>query len=122
LLHGDFWPGNILWEGGKLIAPIDWEDAATGDPLHDVAVSRQELAFAFDLAAAEAFTEAYTAITDLDWTDLPLWDLRASLRPLGDFSIWAGGWADLGRPEVTADTMRATRAEMVARALREIGA
>jgi len=24
LLHGDFWPGNILWRDGQLVAVIDW--------------------------------------------------------------------------------------------------
>jgi len=121
LLHGDFWPGNILWADDKIVAPIDWEDAGLGDPLLDIAVSRQELAFAFDLEMADAFTQAYAAITNLDWTNLPLWDLYASLRPIDQFSIWANGWADLGRPEITADTMRASRAAMVARALEQLG-
>lgn len=40
LLHGDFWPGNILWRDGQLVAVIDWEDAAIGDPLADLANSR----------------------------------------------------------------------------------
>lgn len=36
LLHGDFWPGNTLWQGGQLAAVIDWEDACLGHPLYDV--------------------------------------------------------------------------------------
>jgi aminoglycoside phosphotransferase (APT) family kinase protein len=27
LLHGDYWPGNILWKDGRLAGIIDWEDA-----------------------------------------------------------------------------------------------
>ena len=42
LLHGDFWPGNLLWKDGRLVAVIDWEDAALGDPLADLANSRLE--------------------------------------------------------------------------------
>lgn len=122
LLHGDFWPGNILWADEKITAPIDWEDGGIGDPLLDIAVSRQELAFAFDWELAESFTRAYAALTDLDWTHMPLWDLYASLRPIDQFSVWASGWADLGRPEVTADTMRAARADLVAYALDRLGA
>lgn len=30
LLHGDFWPGNSLWQDGELVAVIDWEDAMWG--------------------------------------------------------------------------------------------
>jgi len=43
LLHGDFWPGNTLWKQGRLAAVIDWEDAALGDPLADLANARLEL-------------------------------------------------------------------------------
>jgi len=122
LLHGDYWPGNILWAENNLVAPIDWEDAGLGDPLLDIAVTRQELAFAFDLEMADAFADAYAAITKLNWANMPLWDLYASLRPIDQFSLWASGWDDLGRPEITADTMRASRADLVARALNELGA
>src|SRR5688572_1579041 len=30
LLHGDFWPGNLIWKDGKLVGVIDWEDARLG--------------------------------------------------------------------------------------------
>ncbi|MCI0397582.1 MAG: phosphotransferase [Chloroflexi bacterium] len=43
LLHGDFWPGNTLWQDGKLVAVIDWEDARSGDPLIDLAISRLDI-------------------------------------------------------------------------------
>lgn len=43
LLHGDYWPGNVLWNDGQLVAIIDWEDAEIGDPLADIANSRLEL-------------------------------------------------------------------------------
>ena len=26
LLHGDYWPGNVLWKNGALVGVIDWED------------------------------------------------------------------------------------------------
>jgi thiamine kinase-like enzyme len=47
LLHGDFWPGNILWKNGRLTAVIDWEDAALGDPVADFANSRLEILWAY---------------------------------------------------------------------------
>jgi len=51
LLHGDFWPGNILWKDGQIAAVIDWEDALLGDPLADLANARLEVLWAFGVEA-----------------------------------------------------------------------
>jgi aminoglycoside phosphotransferase (APT) family kinase protein len=88
LLHGDFWPGNILWRDGQLVAIIDWEDAALGDPLADVANSRLEILWAFGSDAMQSFTQQYQAMTSLDFTNLPYWDLYAALRPISKIAGW----------------------------------
>ncbi len=36
LVHGDFNPANFLYEGGKVTALIDWENARVGDPREDL--------------------------------------------------------------------------------------
>lgn len=37
-VHGDFWPGNVLRDGGRLSGVVDWERAATaGSPVRDLA-------------------------------------------------------------------------------------
>ena len=36
LAHGDFNPANFLYEGGKVTALIDWENARIGDPREDL--------------------------------------------------------------------------------------
>jgi aminoglycoside phosphotransferase (APT) family kinase protein len=89
LLHGDFWPGNLLWKNGRLVGVIDWEDAAIGDPLADVANTRLEILWAFGLDAMHRFTHDYQSIAPIDFTNLPLWDLFAALRPAGKLSEWA---------------------------------
>ncbi len=89
LLHGDFWPGNLLWRDGQLVGIIDWEDAAIGDPLADVANSRLEVLWAFGVDAMRRFTEQYRALTSLDWTNLPYWDLCAALRHAAHAADWA---------------------------------
>jgi aminoglycoside phosphotransferase (APT) family kinase protein len=92
LLHGDFWPGNVLWKDGQLVAITDWEDAALGDPLADVANSRLEILWAFGLAAMQRFTHQYQSMTTIDFTHLPYWDLCAALRPVSKVAEWAQ-WA-----------------------------
>jgi aminoglycoside phosphotransferase (APT) family kinase protein len=38
VVHGDFWPGNLLVESGRVLGVIDWESARlTGTPARDLA-------------------------------------------------------------------------------------
>ncbi|MCB9677066.1 MAG: phosphotransferase [Alphaproteobacteria bacterium] len=113
VLHGDFWPGNLLWHDGRIAALLDWEDAAVGDPLCDLATSRVELASAYGFEAADRFTAAYLARHPLDVSDLPVWEAfvaGAALRFMGDWGLPA---------EVEARRRAATTAfvENAARAL-----
>ncbi len=117
LLHGDFWPGNVLWRDDHIVAVIDWEDAAVGDPLADVATTRLDLWFAFGRHAMREFTDHYLTLTAVDVTHLPVWDLVAALRPAGEISAWAADWAGYGRPDISASSMRATHAEFLDAAL-----
>lgn len=99
LLHGDFWPGNLLWRDEQLVAVIDWEDAAVGDPLADLGNTRLELLWAFGTDAMTQFTTSYQSLTTVDISNLPYWDLCAALRPAGKL----GGW---GLDAHTEQTMR----------------
>lgn len=122
VLHGDFWPGNVLWQNGRLAAVLDWEDAGRGEPLIDLAISRLDNATIFGLAAAEAFTAAYAAERRIDQTTLPYWDLCAALRLArlvgDDLAGWAAFFAPYGRPDITAGTIRVAYAAFTAAAQR----
>jgi aminoglycoside phosphotransferase (APT) family kinase protein len=116
LLHGDFWPGNTLWRDGRLVAVIDWEDAAVGDPLADVANARLELLWALGIEAMDDFTRRYRALAGgTDFTDLPYWDLRADLRLAGRVAEW-------GLDDVTVERMRVRHETFVAQALEALAA
>lgn len=106
LLHGDFWPGNILWQGEHLSAVIDWEDALLGDPLLDVAITRLDLALIHGEAATAQFTDRYVEYTGQDTARLPGWDARAVARMEPHLEAWNGSWTDLGRPDLTMDVIR----------------
>ena len=91
LLHGDYWPGNVLWQAGRLAAVIDWEDASLGDPLADLANSRLETLWAFGADAMQQYTRDYQSLMpDVDFTYLPYWDLCMALRPAFRIAEWAG--------------------------------
>jgi aminoglycoside phosphotransferase (APT) family kinase protein len=88
LLHGDFWPGNVMWRDGVLAAVIDWEDAAIGDPVADLAGSRNELVWKYGLDARERFTAFYLSMTSLDLTNLPFWEISGAAGASALMGTW----------------------------------
>ena len=93
LVHGDYWPGNVLWREGRLAAVIDWEDASLGDPLADLACARVELLCRYGAEAMDHFTTRYLAI----WRDgdrslrvdsLALWEAYVSASALATMHQW----------------------------------
>lgn len=93
LLHGDYWPGNIIWQDGRLVAVIDWEDARLGDPLADLATARVELLCRYGDEAMERFTDQYVAAHDettgpLRLDSLAVWELYVSASALATMAGW----------------------------------
>ena len=88
-----------------------------GDPLEDLAIARFDTLSMLGRGVMDELTRAYAAAQPgVDLTDLPYWDLYAALRPVTNISDWAGGWAELGRPDITADALRSRHREFVAQA------
>lgn len=121
LLHGDFWPGNLLWRDGELVAIIDWEDAEMGNPLADVAITRLDLLWMLGQEAMHAFSVRYQQLTNFDFRHQPYWDLIAALRPASRLGEWAATWPDLGRPDMTIESMTTRHHWFVQQALAKIG-
>jgi aminoglycoside phosphotransferase (APT) family kinase protein len=110
LLHGDFWPGNLIWRDGSLVGIIDWEDACLGEPLIDLSISRLDICCIFGEEAMGDFTQQYITQTHIDTTDLPYWDLCAVMRMarlIGtDLTDWAAYYPRIGREDITGDTIK----------------
>ncbi len=117
LLHGDFWPGNLISKDDRIVGVLDWENAAVGDPVADVAVVRLDLLWCFGPTAAVSFLRHYRTLSPIDSQILAVWDLFAALRPAGDLHQWAAGYPSLGRPDITFDTMQAGHRWFVSQAL-----
>ena len=73
LCHGDFWPSNILWRDGRIVAILDWEDCAIGDPHSDVASACLELRYLHGAAGAARFKQAYERRRALEPTRFAHW-------------------------------------------------
>ncbi|MEZ5557986.1 MAG: phosphotransferase [Pseudomonadales bacterium] len=90
ILHGDFWPGNILWVEGAPSAILDWEDAALGDPACDVAGCRLEVLWKYGPEASAKFADCYAILRSLDPVRLALWEVfvaSAGRHFLGEWGL-----------------------------------
>jgi aminoglycoside phosphotransferase (APT) family kinase protein len=124
LLHGDYWPGNVLWRGQRLAAIIDWEDALAGDPLIDLAISRLDIAWILGQHALNAFEQQYWSSNPVDESMLAYWDLWAVLRLVrligGNYSDWAGFFQPYRRPDITKQSIREDLRQFSERALERL--
>lgn len=89
VLHGDYWPGNVLWQDCRLAAVIDWEDTRLGDPLFDVSNARFEILMLFGPDIMTAFTSHYESLNPVDFGCLPWWDLYTALRVVNKLDFLA---------------------------------
>jgi aminoglycoside phosphotransferase (APT) family kinase protein len=85
LTHMDYWMGNLLWDGDRITAVLDWEEAAYGDPAIDVAYCRMDMFLnGMGKAAADEFLNVYEAEMGRRTANLALWELAAAVRPMHD--------------------------------------
>jgi aminoglycoside phosphotransferase (APT) family kinase protein len=59
LVHGDFRPGNVLFDEGRIVGILDWEMAHVGDPLEDLAWAYRSLWSPKRFVPIEEFVTAY---------------------------------------------------------------
>ncbi|MEN8181769.1 MAG: aminoglycoside phosphotransferase family protein [Myxococcota bacterium] len=116
-VHNDFWPGNVLWRDGQLVAVVDFEECGLGDPAQDVAYCSTDLRYLGHHTAADDLIRRYRKETGRTLATLFFWELVALARPLPDIARWLPGWQLLGCPHVTADELRARHAALLERAL-----
>jgi aminoglycoside phosphotransferase (APT) family kinase protein len=107
LVHIDYWSGNILWHAGEISAVLDWEEAAWGDPVIDVAYARQNMVLMGLPAAADEFLHQYEAETGRVVNNLGFWELAAAVRPMVDPFEW--GVLDPPHKEVFRHFIEAAR-------------
>ncbi len=88
LLHGDFWPGNLLWQDEHIVAILDWEDSALGDPLSDVACTALELRYVAGREGAESFLRAYGRLHPIAPRRLALWQIYVAAAGQHSMGAW----------------------------------
>jgi homoserine kinase type II len=98
VIHGDLFRDNVLWQGDRIAALIDFESASTGPFAFDVMVTIQAWCFgdAFRLELVRAFFSGYESERSLEALERPalvaegaLAALRFATTRITDFSMRA---------------------------------
>jgi aminoglycoside phosphotransferase (APT) family kinase protein len=111
VIHGDYWPGNTIWQNGRLRGVVDWEMAQLGDAARDVATCRCDLTVLFDIETADEFVRRYERIRGTAVADLPFWSLFVATGALRYMHEWVAGYHALGRPDLDGPAARARVAD-----------
>lgn len=88
LVHIDYWSGNVLWQGDRISAVLDWEEATYGDPAIDVGYARMNMALLGLDQAADEFLKIYESEMGRKTENLGFWELAAAVRPMVDPADW----------------------------------
>ncbi len=115
-VHGDLWPGNLLFQSDRLTGIVDWGDAGVGHPGLEVGYLAADLRVATGSqhvheAAIDAYEKARGPLPNRAW-----WEVAGYLRFPRDPSDWLAAWTEAGLPLSAAD-VRTRHAAGLAHAL-----
>lgn len=96
-LHGDVWGGNMLFEGDRCVALIDWKTAGVGDPGVDLGSLRMQMALQYGQEAPAHVLEGWQRQAGRAATSVPYWDAVAALNTPTVMDGWPG-FAGNGSP------------------------
>lgn len=104
LIHRDFHPANVLWEGDQVKGIVDWVNACRGPAGIDTGHCRLNLVQLYGIDAADAFLEAYlSCYGSLKEAADPYWDMLTLIEVLpGPPGVYKG-WEDLGVRGLSSD-------------------
>jgi aminoglycoside phosphotransferase (APT) family kinase protein len=75
LTHGDFHPGNVLWQRGRISGIVDWGAAGLGARWSELAYCRADVCLLLGPDAADRLADAYSSIVGEASDDLAVYDL-----------------------------------------------
>jgi aminoglycoside phosphotransferase (APT) family kinase protein len=79
-VHGDVWPGNIVWTDDDVAVLIDWKSAGVGAPEVDVGGLRNILNIMFGAEGPDVVLDGWEQATGSKARDIAYWDAVAALN------------------------------------------
>jgi Ser/Thr protein kinase RdoA (MazF antagonist) len=96
LCHGDFHPGNVLFEGSVASGVVDWVSARWGPTLSDVGRCRSALSIWPGGDAPDRFLEHYSSAVNRSVDGLGYWDALSGALTFEHGPRVAASFRDLG--------------------------
>jgi len=118
LVHGDYWPGNTLWQRRRLTGVVDWEMAGLASRGYDVGYTHMDLSLSVGGSAADQFVAAYERAAGWTLRDRAFWQLLGVWRALADWWEWLPGWQAFGPSDLTTEIIGSRLDAYVESALR----
>ena len=78
--HGDFHPGNVLWNRGRISGVVDWSHARLDAPWCELAYCRAEVCLLLGPDVADRLADAYSDIVGDTSDELAVYDLMCVLN------------------------------------------
>jgi len=120
VVHGDFHPGNLLFDGGRLSGVVDCSSAMIGPRNFDLSYCRTEVALVGGVDAADLLRTTYERDLGVKAHDVALWDLVCALNARKWSHIWYREYLERG-DGVTLRHLRERLLAFTKRALAELG-
>jgi len=100
LIHGDLFRDNVLWDGDRLVALLDFESASIGSYAFDLAVTLLAWCFGdgFEAPLMRAMVAGYESVRPLEdverealWNEARLVALRFTITRITDYALRTSG-------------------------------
>jgi aminoglycoside phosphotransferase (APT) family kinase protein len=113
--HDDFWVGNTLRSGDRIVGVVDWGHAGVVSVARDVTYCAVDASLCFGLDIGDRLVELFLQRVEVDAAELLLWTGHSVLASRY-FREWLAGWNGLGVP-VLPEQAEVRRAELLQRVL-----
>ena len=120
LVHADYHPGNVLWDGERVSAVVDWTIATFGQATADVCYLRLDISLVHGLEVGDEVVATYRRITGGEVEDRPFWDFMAAVRAHGFVDTWWESYVEFGMADLTLELVERRFADFTERALAEL--
>jgi aminoglycoside phosphotransferase (APT) family kinase protein len=117
--HDDFWAGNTLRDGHRVVGIVDWGHAGVVSAARDLSYLVVDTSLCYGLDVGDRLVGLFGSRVALDPEELLVWTARSVLSSRL-FAEWLPGWNGLGAP-VRHEQAARRRTELLDRTLARLG-